>query len=212
MLQDFHEVSFPFAVALGARGGPVRRTDVVTLASGVESRNARWARSRRRYDAGLAVRSLDALHAVIDFFEERWGRLIGFRLHDRMDCRSGKPGDEPGPLDQVLGTGNGTQTVFQLRKTYGSGFAPYERVITKPVATSVRVAVDGTEGVAGIDFGVDASTGLVSFSSAPPPGASVTAGFSFDVPVRFDTDALDIDLSAFEAGAVPHIPMVELLP
>jgi len=84
MLQDFHEVSFPFAVALGARGGPVRRTDVVTLASGAESRNARWARSRRRYDAGLAVRNLDALHEVIDFFEERRGRLIGFRLHDRM--------------------------------------------------------------------------------------------------------------------------------
>jgi len=85
-------------------------------------------------------------------------------------------------------------------------------VISKPVATSVRAAIDATEGVAGIDFAVDGSSGLVSFFAAPPSGATVTAGFSFDVPVRFDTDALDIDLSAFEAGAVPHIPMVELLP
>lgn len=212
MLQAFHEIAFPFSVARGVRGGPVRRTDVVTLASGVESRNARWARSRRRYDAGLGVRSLDDLHAVITFFEERRGRLIGFRLHDRTDCRSGPPGAVPGPADQPLGTGDGETFVFQLTKTYGSAFAPYTRPILKPVAGSVRVARDGDELVPGVDFVADSTTGQVTFLAAPLAGAVLTAGYAFDVPVRFDTDALDIDLSAFEAGGVPHVPMVEIVP
>lgn len=212
MLQGFHEISFPFSVARGARGGPVRRTDVVTLASGAESRNARWARSRRRYDAGLGVRSLDDLHAVIAFFEERRGRLTGFRLHDRVDCRSGPPGATPGPGDQPLGTGDGETLVFQLTKTYGGAHAPYTRPIVKPVAGSVRVARDGDELVPGVDFVADATTGQVAFLTAPPEGSVLTAGYAFDVPVRFDTDSLDIDLSAFEAGAVPNVPMVEIVP
>lgn len=211
MLQSFHEISFPFSVALGARGGPVRRTDVVALASGAESRNARWARSRRRYDAGLGVRSLDDLHAVIAFFEERRGRLIGFRLHDRMDCRSGPPGTAPGPLDQPLGTGDGETQVFQLTKTYGAAFAPYSRTIVKPVAGSVRVARDEAELMPDVDFVADTTTGRVTLLEPAPEGSVLTAGFAFDVPVRFDTDALDIDLSAFEAGGVPHVPMMEIV-
>src|SRR5215207_5460420 len=119
MASDFHEVRFPLDVSLGSRGGPVRRTDIVTLASGREHRNSRWAGSRRRYDAGLGVRTVDALHAVIAFFEERRGRLYGFRFRDRTDWRSGPPSREPGPTDQVLGTGDGVTTSFPLAKTYG---------------------------------------------------------------------------------------------
>lgn len=212
MLQSFHEVLFPFSVARGLRGGPVRRTDVVTLASGAESRNARWARSRRRYDAGLGVRSLDDLHAVIAFFEERRGRLIGFRLHDRTDCRSGPPGAVTGPGDQLLGTGDGETLVFQLTKIYGGVHAPYTRPIVKPVAGSVRVARDGDELVPNVDFVADSTNGQVTLLMAPAEGSVLTAGYAFDVPVRFDTDSLDIDLSAFEAGAVPNVPMVEIVP
>src|SRR5215218_3568119 len=87
-------------------------------------------------------------------------------------------------------------TAFQLVKTYGAGHAPHARPIVKPIAGSVRVAVNGVERPSG-GFVCDAATGRVTLSVAPPPGAVVTAGFSFDVPVRFDTDDLDIDLSAF---------------
>src|SRR5215207_11041488 len=110
MASDFHEVRFPLDVSLGSRGGPVRRTDVVTLASGREHRNSRWAHSRRRYDAGLGIRTLDALHAVLVFFEERRGRLYGFRFHDRVDHRSGPPSQSVSALDQAIGTGDGTAT------------------------------------------------------------------------------------------------------
>lgn len=212
MPAGFHEVRFPLDVALGARGGPVRRTDVVTLASGREHRNARWAASRRRYDAGLGVRSADALHAVLAFFEERRGRLHGFRFHDRVDCRSCAPSGTPAPTDMPIGTGDGTTKTFALTKRYGAGFSPYLRPIAKPVVGTVRVAVNGTEMALGSSVACDAATGLVTFAAPPAPGATITAGFDFDVPVRFDTDELTVDLSAFEAGDIPAIPLVEILP
>jgi uncharacterized protein (TIGR02217 family) len=208
----FHEVRFPLDVSLGRRGGPGRRTDVVTLASGREHRNGRWADSRRRYDAGLGVRSLDALHAVLAFFEERRGRLHGFRFRDRLDCRSGAPSAPVTPLDQRLGAGDGARRTFPLVKAYGGAFNPYERAIAKPVAGTVRVAVGGLVLAEGAGFTCDPTTGLVHLLLAPAPGAAVTAGFEFDVPVRFDTDDLDIDLSAFDAGEVPRVPLVEILP
>lgn len=209
MPSDFHEVRFPLDVALGSRGGPTRRTDIVTLASGREHRNARWADSRRRYDAGLGIRTVDSLHAVLSFFEERRGRLYGFRFRDRTDDRSCAPSGQPAASDQALGTGNGTVRAFQLAKTYGAGFAPWRRTVAKPVAGTVRVAVAGQE-IAAAAFTCDTATGIVTLAAAPAAGAAVTAGFCFDVPVRFDTDALDIDLAAFEAGQIPSVPLIEV--
>ena len=206
----FHEVRFPTDLALGARGGPVRRTEIVTLASGREHRNARWADSRRRYDAGLGIRDLDALASLLAFFEERRGRLIGFRFRDRADDRSCPPSAQPAATDQPIGTGDGSRTAFQLAKTYGAAHAPYRRVIAKPVAGSVVVAVAGASVTTGL--ACDPTTGLVTFAAPPAPGAAVTAGFRFDVPVRFDTDTLEIDLATFEAGQVPSVPLVEIAP
>lgn len=212
MPTDFHEVRFPLDVALGSRGGPVRRTEIVTLASGREHRNGRWAESRRRYDAGLGVRTVDALHAVLAFFEERRGRLYGFRFRDRVDCKSCAPSKAPQPSDQPVGIGDSVTTEFQLVKKYGAGFAPYERPIRKPVAGTVRVAVAGSEVALGAGLSCDATTGVLTFAAPPAPGAAITAGFVFDVPVRFDTDELEFDLSAFDAGAIPAIPLIEIIP
>jgi uncharacterized protein (TIGR02217 family) len=206
----FHEIRFPLPIALGASGGPERRTEIVTLGSGREERNSPWAMSRRRYNAGLGLRKLDDIHELIAFFEARHGRLHGFRWRDRADWKSGAPGEAITPLDQALGTGDGERTLFPLVKTYVSGEASYTREIAKPVAGTLRVALDGAEREEGSDFTLDAATGLVSFAAAPGAGVAVTAGFEFDVPVRFDTDFLDINLAAFEAGAVPDIPVIEI--
>ena len=204
----FHHVRFPLDIALGARGGPERKTDIVTLAGGGEKRNGRWAHSRRRYNAGYGVKSRADMQAVLAFFEERRGRLHGFLWRDGLDHSSG--GAVPGPLDQVIGTGNGMRTQFQLTKRYGASFDPYFRTIAKPVVGSVRVAVNGTELVTG--WSVDVTTGIVGFTAAPAMGASVTAGFLFDVPVRFDSDRLDIELNGFDGAEAPSIPLVEILP
>jgi uncharacterized protein (TIGR02217 family) len=204
----FHEVLFPLDIALKSAGGPERRTEVVALGSGREERNARWAHSRRRYDAGYGVKTLDALSAVVAFFEERRGRLHGFRWRDRLDHSSTAPDAAVSPTDQLIGTGDGATASFALVKIYGGFYAPYQRPIAKPVAGSVRVAVAEVEAEEGADFTCDAATG----AHEPPVGAAVTAGFLFDVPVRFDTDYLEVDLSAFAAGAIPKIPLLEIKP
>jgi uncharacterized protein (TIGR02217 family) len=208
----FHEVRFPAGISLGATGGPERRTEIVVLGSGAEERNSRWADSKRSYNAGYGIKRVDDLHAVIEFFEERRGRLHGFRWKDWSDYKSCPPTMGATALDQAIGTGNGVNATFQLAKTYGSAFNPWTREIKKPVAGSVCVAVAGVEKTAGTHFNVDHATGVVTFTGGniPAMGDSVTAGFEFDVPVRFDTDRLGVNLSLIEAGSIPDIPIVEI--
>jgi uncharacterized protein (TIGR02217 family) len=209
---SFHDVRFPTAISRNAQGGPERRTDVVVLGSGYEERNSRWADSRRTYNAGYGIKSLNDLHEIIAFFEERRGRLHAFRWRDPMDWKSCAPNATPSPLDQVIGSGDGATAAFQLRKTYGSAFAPWTRSINKPVVNTVKIAVAGVEQSIETDFIIDPSTGIVTFLAGHIPAAdqSVTAGFEFDVPVRFDTDKLEINLSGFTSGAIPNIPIVEV--
>jgi len=209
---SFHETRFPTAISRAAHGGPERRTDVIVLGSGAEERNARWADSRRSYNAGWGVKSLDDLHAVIAFFEERRGRLHGFRWRDPTDWKSCAPEGNASALDQSIGTGDGTTAAYQLTKTYGSAFNPWTRAITKPVAGSVLIAVAGAIQEPGAAFTVDTTTGLVAFQPGhvPSADAAITAGFEFDVPVRFDTDKLEINLQGFRHGAIPSIPIVEI--
>ncbi|MDR3494078.1 MAG: DUF2460 domain-containing protein [Ancalomicrobiaceae bacterium] len=208
---SFHEVVFPVGIALGSTGGPRRKTEIVTLGSGDERRNLRWADSRRHFDAGSGVRSFADLAEVVAFFEARRGRLYGFRFKDLLDDRSSTFGADPAPLDQPIGSGDGATTVFQLTKTYGGTWA---RQISKPIAGTVRVAVAGEAKRFGSDFSVDAATGLVTFApaSVPAAGAAVTAGYEFHVPVRFDTDDLTVALSQFAAGHIPSIPLIEIRP
>ncbi len=209
---NFHEVRFPIEIARGAAGGPERRTEVVVLGSGHEERNARWADSRRVYNAGYGIKSLDDLHAVIAFFEERRGKLYGFRWRDPTDWKSCGPEGTPAATDQVIGTGNGATSRFQLIKTYGQAHAPWVRRIAKPVAGTVVIGVGGVAQVSGTDFGVDTATGAVTFLAGrePAPGQPVTAGYEFDVPVRFDTDRFDVNVQGFRHGAIPSIPIVEV--
>ena len=204
----FHEVRFSEAIGRGARGGPERRTQVVELASGDEERNASWANSRRRYDVSYGIRRADDLAAVVAFFEARNGRLHGFRFRDWSDYRSGPPSQTPSPLDQPIGTGDGTTTAFQLTKRYASGAQAWVRRIVKPVAGTVRVARAGVEAVSG--WSVDATTGIITFDTAPASGVLITAGFEFDVPVRFDTDRLDVTWDLDRLGSIASIPLVEV--
>jgi len=204
----FHEVRFPDNISRGARGGPERRTQIVELASGVEERNASWANSRRRYDVAYGIRRADDLAAVVAFFEARNGRLHGFRFKDWADFKSCLPSQTVGPSDQTIGTGNGSATQFQLTKRYASGAQSWTRAITKPVAGTVTIALNGTPQASG--WSVSSATGLVTFTTAPAAGVAITAGFEFDVPVRFDTDALDVTLDLERLGSITSIPLLEI--
>ncbi len=211
MATGFHEVQFPLRLALATSGGPVRRTEIVQLSNGSEARNARWRDARRSYDAGSGVRSLSDLYDVIAFFEARSGQLNGFRFRDPVDHRSGRPNEPVTPVDQAIGLGDGVERSFQLGKTYSDAGGSSVRVVTKPVSGSVTVAIGGVIQPADA-FAVDASTGRITLHATPGPGAVVSAGFEFDVPVRFDIDRIEINLTAFRAGQIPSIPLLEIKP
>lgn len=208
---DFHDVRFPVAVSFGATGGPVRRNEIVALTSGREVRNARQALSRRRFDAGTGLRSVDDLYEIMSFFEARRGSLHAFRFRDPFDMSSTAPGNAIAASDQQLGIGDGDRTVFGLRKTYGEGADAHRRPITRPLAGTVRVALDGTELVPMEEFGIDAESGAVVLTAPPPEGTIVMAGFEFDIPARFDSDRLEASLASFRAGQIPTIPIIEVI-
>lgn len=195
----FHEVRLPARLAFGSTGGVERRTEITTLASGFERRSTPWADGRRRYLIGAGLRSLDDMAALTAFFEARRGRLHGFRFRDVADFRSGAPGAAVTPLDQAIGTGDGQARVFQLSKAYGD----HRRGVAKPVEGSVRIAVAGVETAAFI-------TGRVTLATAPPQGAAVSAGFAFDVPVRFDADRMEVTLESFGARRMVAMPLIEV--
>jgi uncharacterized protein (TIGR02217 family) len=206
----FHEIRFPTSLSFGSVGGPERRTEIVTLANGYEERNTPWAHSRRHYDAGVGLRSLDDVEALLAFFEARQGQLHGFRWKDWADYKSCPASRVVAYDDQPIGAGDGVQTQFQLHKIYLSGGVSYARPVTKPVLGTVKAGVQGHHRAEAVDFEVDLQTGIVSFGTAPPVGALVTAGFEFDVPVRFDTDRILVSVASFQAGDLPQVPVVEV--
>ena len=207
---SFHEVRFPADLSFGAVGGPERRTDIVGLTSGFEERNTPWAHSRRRYDAGLGLRSLDDVQALIGFFEARQGQMFGFRWKDWADFKSCPPSRQPSSGDQVIARGDGQTRAFALIKTYVSGGHSYARPITKPVLGTVVAAGQDVERREGGHFEIDLETGILTFDEPPLKDAEISAGFEFDVPVRFDTDQIIASAATFAAGEVPSVPVVEL--
>ena len=208
-MSNFHDVRFPFSLAFGASGGPSRRTDITQLASGREHRNTPHAASRRRYNAGAGVKTIDELHDLIAFFEARLGQLYSFRFRDPLDYKSCKPSAKISATDQRLGTGDGERSKFPLIKTYEDAGGSYSRAITLPVKNNLIIALNGSP-VLPEDVTFDTQSVEVIFTTPPPMGAIITAGFEFDVPVRFDTDQLDIALEAFGAGQLINIPLIEV--
>lgn len=206
----FHEIRFPAHLSFGSVGGPERKTEIVALASGHEERNTPWAHARRRYDAGMGLRSLDDLAAVVAFFEARAGRLHGFRWKDWSDYKSCIPSQAPGFEDQQIGVGDGVTRRFQLHKLYRSGPGEYQRPVVKPVAGTVRAGIGGDELFPDDGFETDHARGEIIFAAPPGIGATVTAGYEFDVPVRFDSDRLAVSMAAFQAGEIPEIPVLEI--
>ena len=202
----FHDVRFPLELGFGASGGPEFSTQIVVTGSGHEQRNSQWSDALVHYDAGVGIRSEADLLALLGFFRARRGQAHGFRFRDPID-HSSAPGSAISATDQPLGTGDGGTTRFALVKHYGDGDDTQTRRITRPIETSVRVAIDGVTQAMGWAL---AARGQVDFETPPPPGALVTAGYDFDVPVRFATDRVDVSIAGWRAGDLPSVPLVEL--
>jgi len=200
-MAGFHEVQFPPDISYGASGGPGYSTTVVTTVSGHERRNANWADARGKWNVAHGLKKRDQVAALIAFFRARKGRAYGFRFKDWTDYQA---------FAQVLGVGDGANKTFQLVRHYASGGAVETRVIAKPVPGSVKIYRDGVGAVSG--WSVNTATGLVTFTTAPASGVQVTADFEFDVPVRFDSDQMDLRLETYQLGSWGQISVLEIRP
>lgn len=209
----FDEVDFPLNLSYRSTLGIAHSTSIVELVSGAESRNANWERGRREYSVRLSTRSRDDVRSVIEFAQARQGSARGFRFKDPLDHTSASNGrDAPAENDQTIATADGTQDAFQLVKTYDDGIVSRVRNITKVVAGSVVIEVNGSKQTTG--WSVNENTGIVTFLSPPTNGHVIKAGYEFRVPVRFGEDAdtlLAATLVDFDVAEIPTISLVELI-
>jgi uncharacterized protein (TIGR02217 family) len=195
----FVETKFPDDIAYGATGGPEYSTSIIETFSGHEQRNINWSQARGSWNVAHGVKTPDQLKELIEFFYARRGRAVGFRFKDWSDYSIS---------NQVIGTGNDAITTFQLVKSYSNGGVTVDRPITKPVAGTISIFAGGVLQASGVS--VNTATGVVTFDTAPADEVEITASFEFDVPVRFDTDKLDINLESYGVGSWQNIPVIEL--
>ncbi|BBC71593.1 conserved hypothetical protein [Altererythrobacter sp. B11] len=205
-MQAFDDVPYPLALGRETGVSPEFSTTIAVTASGHERRNSLWADARLRFDVGPGIRSEEELAVLIAFFRARRGAARGFRLSDPFDFSSNGMIGASTMLDQRIGTGDGLTASFRLVKLYGEGEEAQQRIITRPRPGTIRIAVGGQPALAWTLH----DGGWITFSAAPPAGAAITAGFLFDVPVRFEEDRLDITAAAFAAGEAPSVPLIEL--
>jgi uncharacterized protein (TIGR02217 family) len=201
---SFDEVSFPLNISVGLKRNTNRLNQTSVLSSGFSRSKQTWVDSRKSYDLSIVGKSVNELHTLKSFYLQRKGMLRGFRLKDWSDFKSCDPMQTPSDTDQILGTGDGTTTTFNLRKLYGT----YYKRIYKPVSGSVVISLDDVSQASG--WSVNTTTGIVTFDTAPSNSVVVKAGFLFDTPVRFDTDYLPITLNTTDIGEVTSIKIVEI--
>jgi uncharacterized protein (TIGR02217 family) len=190
---SFVEVQFPSDISYGATGGPMFLTDVVATVSGHEQRNSKWSQARARYNVASGVKTETQWQALIAFFRARRGKAVGFRFKDWGDFKA---------VNQPLLSLGGTQ--YQLVKQYVSGAVVSERIITKPLAGTVKLYRNSLLQASG--WSIDTATGIITTSLT----GTLTVDFDFDVPVRFDTDELALSLDSFNAGSWNNIPLIEV--
>ena len=205
-MQAFDDVLYPLALGRDAGVSPEFSTSIAITASGHERRNSHWSDARMRFDVGPGIRSEAELGVLLEFFRARRGAARGFRLSDPYDHSSNGPAGTPTMLDQLIGTGDGQKSTFQLTKAYGDGADPQVRPITRPRAGTIMISVASlaTSAWELVDGG------SIILTVAPPAGAEVRAGFLFDVPVRFAEDRLDVTGVSFAAGEAPSVPLIEI--
>jgi uncharacterized protein (TIGR02217 family) len=196
---SFVEAQFPADISYGSSGGPEYSTDIVMTYGGHEQRNINWSQARARFNVAHGVKTKAQLDTLIAFFRARKGRAVGFRFKDWTDYKA---------TAQVLGTGDGVLTQFQLVKKYVSGATEELRPITKPISGSVKIYLNGVLKTSGLT--INYTTGLVIFTVAPAASVVVTADYEFDVPVRFDTDRLSATLDAYGVHSWLDIPLIEV--
>lgn len=209
----FHDIQFPTSISYGSSGGPGYKHQVVSLPTGAEEIVATQSLPRWRFRVSERVKSNSSASELKRFYAARGGLSNSFRFKDWLDYRSSDDGESAATdTDQEIGIGDGTTRHFQLVKEYGDAAGSVLRTITKPVASTTVIAVDGTPTASG--WSVNTTTGLVTFTVAPTAAQVITAGFEFDCEVRFDAavdEWLEITHDEYDSLSL-SAPLIEKAP
>lgn len=204
---------FPVDLNYGTMGGPMFSTDVVVYGNGKEYRNKNWSIPKRAYDIRYINKTRINFLNIYEFFLSVGGMFDGFRIKDLWDWTSASDGKStPAADDQSLGTGDGSTTEFQLKKKWVKGANSLTKNIRKPVTSTVVIEVDGVSQTESVDFTVDTTTGIVTFTTAPSNGDVITCGFEYDIPVRFDSDDMTSILQSVYTAAGGDIVGIDAIP
>lgn len=190
----FDDTRLPEDIERGATGGPEYSTTVITLGSGREQRNQEWEYPLHSFNVGYGIRDRVQMEKVYAFFKARAGKARGFRFKDWLDFKV-----KATPVALVTGE----PLKRQLVRVYEDTVNPQIRLIGYPVLDTLKVYVNQVLTTA---YTVDG--GVLTFTT--DPGNDVIATFEYDIPVRFDIDRLDTNLTNFNAGSQPSIQIVEL--
>lgn len=205
---------------------PKFSTTITAVASGAEHRNSNWKNPLHSFKAVEAVRCHEDLEDLLEHFWVMSGPAYAFPIRDPLDfasCRLVKANQVPDVkiTDQVIGIGDGLQTIFSLQKTYTRGPYTKTRSITLPIVETVIVGINALPAdTNGVDlpggpytFDVVRETGEIIFDHPPQAGEVVSAGFLFDVPARFlSDDALERTVVAFETDGFADLEFQEIRP
>lgn len=223
----FVDEYLPAAIrAYSFSSAPVWSTTITRAASGTEHRNQNWENPLHRFVAPEAIRCWQDVEDLRDAWYALGGPANTFAFRDPMDFASVRlqsPDTEPSlsPTNQALGIGDGVGRTFQLRKAYEFGGLTYYRKITLPVVDSVLVAMNAlppdtanpTLPGGPYTWTVDRIAGTITFDHAPNAGVIITAGFLYDVEVRFESDETFMSISrALALGSYPDLVLVEVRP
>lgn len=207
----FQNFLFPVDYSYGSAGGPGFKTHIIELPGGGQETLQRWATPLRTWDVAESIKTIDDLVIIMDFFIARDGAANSWRFKDPFDFSTNA--DHRGAVDDedvLLGVGDGSQQIFDLKKFYGSSPTIKTRNILLPVVGTVVIADDGAAQTEGLDFSVDYFLGKIDFGGGASPktplvGNNITGGFQFDIAARFteETDrAMQMSYESFESGSL----------
>jgi len=206
----FHEVQFPVDISFGSRGGPGYKTEIITTDSGHEHRVSRWSSPRHKYQVSYGLKTHAQLDTLRRFYMARQGAAHGFRYKDFADFTTASDGRSAcSDTDVNIGTGDGAEKQFQLRKLYSSGGVSQVRNIKKPVALTTVVSIDDVSQTSG--WSVDPTSGIVTFTAAPLVDEVVKAGCDFDTPVRFAASVDNLMEVIYENASTSGVRSVGLV-
>lgn len=211
----FPTYRLPPEVEVGMRGGPTFYNVIQEAISGQEQRVRVWAKCRGRWECGYSILDTEEtsgiFREVIALFRAHFGSLHPFPFKDWGDYQL---------TNEQIGTGDGSDTTFQIIKTYdpsqlilGSpGSRTYVRDIYLP-RSGLVVKVNGVTQTLTTHYTID-PTGDITFLSAPTNGHAITVTGEFDVPVRFDLgpdEPLPISINEAHIAQIDRFSLREVI-